>query len=262
VKAPLKLAAKYFKLSRKTIDFGMCEAGGARKANVSVTSLCEKTVGVGLRSIERSWRLNERVFDAPSAVRAGGVHRRVPSDDGDGLPGVLLGRVRAAETEAAGLGARHHRAEGIPRRRRLAEPRVPRLRGRKGQARAAASEQQVRRGRRLRRWLRLFQSSRTATYSSPSTSRRRPRAALPGVSGSDRTRRAPLPWRYAAGRIGTMCKMCEFAFCLLSIPPAPRRPRIRCEQSLFRAAGHTRSPQSTHTSSRRRLKKSLHRHQL
>jgi hypothetical protein len=71
ISGPLKLGPKCFKLSRKTIDFGMCDAGGARKSNVSVTSLCEKTVNLSLRSIERSWRLNERVFDVPSSVKVG-----------------------------------------------------------------------------------------------------------------------------------------------------------------------------------------------
>jgi hypothetical protein len=69
--ARLKLGTKYFQLSQKVIDFGMCDVGGVRKINVSVTSLSEKAVDVAFRSIDRSWRLNERVFDVPSAVRVG-----------------------------------------------------------------------------------------------------------------------------------------------------------------------------------------------
>jgi hypothetical protein len=61
--------AESFKLQQKLIDFGLCEIGGVRKINASITSLVERTLSLRVRSLERSWKLNEKIFDLPTALR-------------------------------------------------------------------------------------------------------------------------------------------------------------------------------------------------
>jgi hypothetical protein len=66
---------KYFTLGQKLVDFGICDAGGTRKMNVTVANTCEKPISIAIHSIKRNWKTRENPFLLPSTIQIAGLSR-------------------------------------------------------------------------------------------------------------------------------------------------------------------------------------------